>query len=170
MNLLKTFKLFVAAAVLSLASTAFANTAPLAFGPGGVAPFSNSGISGLFEDRWTFSIASSSNGSYDTDYLFAVSRKGSLVSDITGYDVSLWQSSGVQVNATETPDGLFGSALIGAGSYYLKVAGTGAGSSGGSYWGTMTVTAVPEPGEWALMLSGFGLIALMVRRRTANAS
>ena len=29
---------------------------------------------------------------------------------------------------------------------------------------------VAEPGEWALMLSGFGLIALMVRRRTANAS
>jgi hypothetical protein len=32
------------------------------------------------------------------------------------------------------------------------------------------VAPVPEPGEWALMLSGFGLIALMVRRRTANAS
>jgi hypothetical protein len=32
------------------------------------------------------------------------------------------------------------------------------------------VAPIPEPGEWALMLSGFGLIALMVRRRTANAS
>ena len=30
------------------------------------------------------------------------------------------------------------------------------------------VAPVPEPGEWALMLSGFGLIALMVRRRTGR--
>ena len=32
------------------------------------------------------------------------------------------------------------------------------------------VAPIPEPGEWALMLSGFGLIALMIRRRSANAS
>ncbi len=30
------------------------------------------------------------------------------------------------------------------------------------------VAPIPEPGEWALMLSGLGLIGFMVRRRTAD--
>ncbi len=50
------------------------------------------------------------------------------------------------------------------GDYTLHVFGTVA-PLGGSYAGTITL-AVPEPGEWALFLSGIGLIGLMVRRRT----
>ena len=34
--------------------------------------------------------------------------------------------------------------------------------------GSWTVTAVPEPGEWALMLSGFALTGFMVRRRSQH--
>ena len=55
------------------------------------------------------------------------------------------------------------------GAYTLRLQGS-AYSGGGSYGGTIALAPIPEPGEWALMLSGFGLIALMVRRRTANAS
>jgi hypothetical protein len=55
------------------------------------------------------------------------------------------------------------------GAYTLRLQGS-AYAGGGSYAGTIALAPVPEPGEWALMLSGFGLIALMVRRRTANAS
>ena len=32
------------------------------------------------------------------------------------------------------------------------------------------VAPVPEPGEWALMMSGLGLIGFMVRRRTSSGS
>lgn len=49
------------------------------------------------------------------------------------------------------------------GDYTLHVHGIVA-PLGGSYAGTITL-AVPEPGEWALFLSGLGLIGLMVRRR-----
>lgn len=40
------------------------------------------------------------------------------------------------------------------GDDYLKITGTGPGTHGGCCRGTLTVGPVPEPGEWALMLSG----------------
>jgi hypothetical protein len=43
------------------------------------------------------------------------------------------------------------------------------GQRGGDFGGVETeaVTAVPEPGAWALMITGFGLAGAMVRRRRA---
>jgi hypothetical protein len=168
MNLVKSIKLLVVAAALSLASSAFAFTSTALTFAGNVASFENYTLIGPIDDRWTFNVASSSTGTYDTDYMLAFTAKGKVFANINNYDVSLWNASNVQVATTETPDGLFGSALISAGSYYLKVAGTGVGQAGGNYWGTLTVSPVPEPGEWALMLSGLGLIGFMVRRRTAD--
>jgi hypothetical protein len=40
------------------------------------------------------------------------------------------------------------------------------GSATGS--GTFTITAVPEPATWALMIGGFGLIGAAARRRRAG--
>ncbi len=39
------------------------------------------------------------------------------------------------------------------------------GSVGGNVYGTVTVTPVPEPGTYALMLAGLGAIGLVARRR-----
>lgn len=55
-----------------------------------------------------------------------------------------------------------------SGAYTLHVYGVVA-ASGGSYAGTIALAPVPEPGEWALMLSGIGLIGFMLRRRSSNA-
>ncbi|CAM3165976.1 PEP-CTERM protein-sorting domain-containing protein [Sphingomonas antarctica] len=47
------------------------------------------------------------------------------------------------------------------------------GGTGGSRWGTwisqisLSTTAVPEPSQWALMFSGFGLLGGVARRRRA---
>ena len=53
-------------------------------------------------------------------------------------------------------------------SYTLRLSGVTSGP--GSYNGSITVSPVPEPGEWALMMSGLGLIGFMVRRRTSSGS
>ncbi|MDD5363763.1 MAG: FxDxF family PEP-CTERM protein [Gallionellaceae bacterium] len=54
------------------------------------------------------------------------------------------------------------------GDYIFQVKGTGFGSGNeGDYSGSffLQAAAVPEPGEWALMLSGIGLMGFIARRR-----
>ena len=56
--------------------------------------------------------------------------------------------------------------------YYLKVAGKVLQpvDFGSSYLLGVSITAVPEPSEWALMLSGLGLMGFVARRRRAAAT
>src|SRR5438552_12658362 len=52
--------------------------------------------------------------------------------------------------------------VIGAGNYRFSFAGTNSNVSGVAS-GNVTISAVPEPGAWALMLLGFGAIGLSMR-------
>ena len=76
---------------------------------------------------------------------------------------------------TLTPTGGFEYAFTPAdlgltGPLQLVVTGT-TGAGGGvfsSYSGTLNVTQIPEPGTWALMLSGLSGIGFMARRQNRN--
>ena len=57
---------------------------------------------------------------------------------------------------------------LGAGSYRIDVAGDVSGSTGSTYTLDATVSAIPEPSTYALMLGGLGLVGFMARRRKAN--
>ena len=57
---------------------------------------------------------------------------------------------------------------LGAGNYVLEIRGDVSGTNGGSYAGVLDVSPVPEPGEWPLLLSGFGLIGFIATRRRRN--
>lgn len=47
----------------------------------------------------------------------------------------------------------------------LKFAARGTSDSYGSYIDSITLSAVPEPATWAMMIGGFGLVGGMMRRR-----
>ena len=52
-----------------------------------------------------------------------------------------------------------------AGNYYLKVIGEANGTSGGLYTGAISVTAVPEPESYAMLLAGLGVMGAIAMRR-----
>jgi hypothetical protein len=76
---------------------------------------------------------------------------------------------------TLSPTGVVESAFTASelsltGPLQLVVTGT-TGAGGGvfsSYSGTLNVTQIPEPGTWALMLSGLSGIGFMARRQNRN--
>jgi hypothetical protein len=57
---------------------------------------------------------------------------------------------------------------LSAGNYVLEVRGDVVGSAGGSYAGVLNIAPIPEPGEWALLLIGLGVIGFVAVRRKQN--
>ncbi|NYE62145.1 hypothetical protein FHW58_003360 [Duganella sp. 1224] len=61
-------------------------------------------------------------------------------------------------------------ATLQAGNYYLKVTGQVLSKSGGSYAGSLNVTAVPEAETYAMLLAGLGMIGFVGRRKAKQAA
>ena len=55
--------------------------------------------------------------------------------------------------------------LGGAGDYFYRVTGTVTGTSGGSYLLSSAMMPIPEPGTYALLLAGLGVMGFVARRR-----
>lgn len=55
-----------------------------------------------------------------------------------------------------------------AGSYTLTIAGNADGNFGGSYGLNMSVTPVPEPATYGMLLVGLGLLGFATKRRDAS--
>ena len=53
---------------------------------------------------------------------------------------------------------------LAAGNYYYAVTGMGTGSLGGFYTISSSVTAVPEPETYAMMMAGLGVMGLLLKR------
>ena len=107
----------------------------------------------------------------------AVSLDAPPTFNIEGGSVTLYLSDG-DVNfvgdAGDTSQGSFAFdstsanttfGAIGGGNYFYLVAGAITGTSGGSYLLSSALTAVPEPGTYALLFAGLGVMGFVARRR-----
>jgi len=112
-----------------------------------------------FDDTLNFSVGNSS-----TDFLISslfASGKAGVKRDIAGLSMSLFNAGGL------ISTGLDFTALT-SGDYFMKVSGTGVGSSGGTYGVDLTVSPVPEAETYSMMLLGLGLMGFIARRRRAD--
>jgi hypothetical protein len=80
--------------------------------------------------------------------------------------IKAWMGTSGPSNGTAIQANFSG---IQAGTYFLDVAGTADGSSGGTYVGQLNLAPVPLPAALPLLLSGLGLFGAL-RRRAALAA
>ena len=56
------------------------------------------------------------------------------------------------------------------GTFYLNVIGFADGTMGGQYSGSISVTAIPEPENYAMLLAGLGVMGAIAMRRNKSKS
>ena len=122
-----------------------------------------------FSDRFDFSATAGTLGSV----VSAISPPPVDGIAITGF--SLYNSGGLSMSGTKLLNGsvdvwtLSTSHLV-PDNYYLLVSGTLLSAAAASYSGSITVTPVPEPEAYAMLLGGLGMLGFLARRRKGSAS
>jgi hypothetical protein len=130
-------------------------------------------------DGYQFSSSFSGNNSFDDYIRFSTEGLQNIVASISGSsgnsfkfttfnlldgDKNLVATGSVLNGSPKVAFGFLESAQYG--SFYLHVVGNSVGDTAG-YNGTITTTtaSVPEPGSYALMLAGMGLIGVIARKK-----
>lgn len=107
------------------------------------------------------------SGTFADPYVFTLSAPGSVVGDtnssgITWFGVMLQSPTLGYTSLDTNPDDGFSFSGLSAGTYALTFLGSGSGGYGGYY----TVSSVPEPETYAMMLAGLGAVGFMLARRS----
>lgn len=140
----------------------------------GTLPIGNTVLAGSFTDTYNFNIASLStvtaivlNTSYFLDPPgMTLGKIGFFAASLDGVPLTLSVATTTLATGVElvTQKLFVDDALKLAGPHTLTIGGVGdAGSS--AYTGSISVTVVPEPETYALMLAGLGVVGLLARRR-----
>ncbi len=126
--------------------------------------------SASFADIFNFTITASTFNSFFATFDFP----GYLLG-VTSFSTGLYNSTNSTLLAPGVPSTtapfafsqIAVSPLV-AGTYNLHVNGT-VEAGGGSYFGGITVTPIPEPETYAMMLAGLGFIGFVASRRKRRA-
>jgi hypothetical protein len=143
--------------------------------------FSGSVLSaGPFNDIFSFVLPSNSGSGYDIHNLpIGIPGTGNfntLLSSVSLYsnaDGILFNSDDTFLQSFAVPGGSGASFTWGsgiAGNMYLSVSGIANGSLGGVYNGAISVSAVPEPETYAMLLAGLAIVGAIARRKTVARS
>jgi hypothetical protein len=168
---------FIAAAALSVLGLASgtAQAATTALGAAVVGtPLSFGGLAapGPFSDIFTFTLPANGGSGYSvSNFTLLPGIYGTALTTLTlmsNADGILFNGDDTFVSSSSTPGG----ASIGlsvsaqaAGNYYINVTGITTAPAGGIYTGAISVTAVPEPETYAMMLAGLAALGFLARRR-----
>ena len=182
MKFMKFISLFVLLGTLLGSGGALATTTTIRALPGDGLINGTVGVN-QFEDYWTFNLGSASDiAGQVNNNIFAYAALNLTFQDIAGLAINLYGAAlGSAVTDPLTYSEVTGdnapSATIlsfnslAAGSYALKISGTGTGILGGRYSGNLSTKelapAVPEPETWVMLLVGTLLLALQLRRKIA---
>jgi len=133
--------------------------------------FKNNQKSNFFNDVFTFDVKQLSD--------FSVVLTSQSTSALNGLNLTSFgmygSASGAQIiGGTQELTGIrdkwtLSFASLAAGSYYLKVGGDIVSNSGATFTAngmlTPVISAVPEPGTYAMFIAGMGLMVFSLRRR-----
>ncbi|TWI64352.1 putative secreted protein with PEP-CTERM sorting signal [Pseudoduganella lurida] len=128
------------------------------------------GVAGdSFADRYAFTLTSSSNITAD---LFSYTNGPGTGLDITA--LGLYSADGTLVlggtqigDAATTSHWQLTTTNLAAASYYVQVSGNVLAQPAIYSGGVVSVSAVPEPATYGMLLGGLGLVGFMARRRKA---
>ncbi len=123
---------------------------------------------GSFTDTINFNIAASYFSSSANP--LNLSLAGTQIFEVGGLNYALWDNAhpnGMISYGTFSGGNLTNSILLTSpGDYHIDISGAASGVAGGSY-GVALITAVPEPGTYAMLLAGLGCLVFLSRRAKA---
>lgn len=120
--------------------------------------FASYDITRNFTDQYNFSLQGSGDAAYAVTVTFNVCANGC---GNPSFSYGVYNANGSLIDSS-------GAVVLKAGDYTFQVKGTGMGSGNSvDYMGSMSffVSAVPEPGDIFLLLTGLPLLAWAVKRR-----
>lgn len=129
------------------------------------ASFWNTGVASSFDDWINFSIPSDSSGNGASN-LISLGGSGLAFSAFNLYESAVLIATGI-TSGSSSYLSFSGGAV--PGNYTLNIAGFKLNTlASASYAGNITISPVPEPETYAMLVVGLGLLGFSARRRNNN--
>jgi hypothetical protein len=139
--------------------------------------FAASTVGSTFSDVFTFNISTpfDAAASVTSSYLNTPQTKDLLITGFSLYrydpgTMAILGTAIAGVNETgfgshPTDSWSLSAYGLSSGYYALQVNGQVLGAGGGAFGGDLTVSPVPEPQSWAMLLAGMGMLGMATRRK-----